>query len=112
MGELFDSLRTSVQYLVSFCSRPKTDSDIISGRFMGPVVLEVVSDALFGVAVDNVGMGVPVKFGHSRSNGFVSEERRFSISFVAILSATVAELFAICRLDLFYVLVYSTKLHP
>ena len=57
MAELFDSLpagpilRTFVQYLIAFCSR-----------------LEVACDVIFGVAVDQVGMDVPVKFGDSRSN--------------------------------------------
>ena len=58
MGELFDYLtgrtvlRTFVQYLITFCSRPKTDSDVISD-----------------VVVDPTGMKVSVKlFGDSRPN--------------------------------------------
>ena len=31
---------------------------------------EVCSDVISSVNVDNVGMDVPIKFGHSRSNGF------------------------------------------
>ena len=31
-------LRTIVQYLIAFCSRPETASDIISGRLVGPIV--------------------------------------------------------------------------
>ena len=27
-----------VQYLITFCSRPETDNDVISGRFVGPIV--------------------------------------------------------------------------
>ena len=42
---------TFVQYVIAFCSRPKLTSDIVSGRFMGPVV------------PDN-----PVKFGDPRLN--------------------------------------------
>ena len=47
MAELFDSfpgrtrfrLRISfVQYLVAFCSRPEVTSDVMSNRFVGPVV--------------------------------------------------------------------------
>ena len=57
VAKLFDSLppepviRTFVQYLIAFCSRPKAASDIISG-----------------VAVEQVGMGVLIKFCNSRSN--------------------------------------------
>ena len=46
MAELFDSLsgrtrlRTFVEYLVVFCSRPETASDIISGRLVGPIVCD------------------------------------------------------------------------
>ena len=46
MVELFDSLsdhavlRTFVQYLMAFCSRPEAASDIISGRFARPIVLD------------------------------------------------------------------------
>ena len=32
--------------------------------------LEVDSDVISGIAVDNVSMDVPIKFGNSRSNGF------------------------------------------
>ena len=32
--------------------------------------LEVDNDVISGMAVDNVGVGVPIKFGDSRSNGF------------------------------------------
>ena len=32
--------------------------------------IEVGNDVIFGVAVDNVSMAVPVKFGASRSSGF------------------------------------------
>ena len=31
-------LRTFVQYLIAFCSRPETASDVISGRFVGSIV--------------------------------------------------------------------------
>ena len=31
---------------------------------------EVDNDVIFGVAVGNVGMDVPIKFGYSSSNGF------------------------------------------
>ena len=46
MAELFDSfwavpvLRTSVQYLTIFCSRLEAAGDVISGRFVGLVVLD------------------------------------------------------------------------
>ena len=46
MAELFDSLqagpvlRTCVQDSVAFCNRPETAGDIISGRFVGPVVFD------------------------------------------------------------------------
>ena len=46
-------LRTFVQYLITFCSRPEADNDVISGT-----------------AVDNVGVDVPIKFGDYRPNGF------------------------------------------
>ena len=48
MVELFDSLSgqtrpvlctTVVQYLI-FCSRPEAASDVISGMFVGPIVLD------------------------------------------------------------------------
>ena len=29
--------RTFVQYLIAFCSRPESVSDVISGRFVGPI---------------------------------------------------------------------------
>ena len=83
-------------------SRPEAGGDVISGRFVGPVVLDKyvkfrdpssnrekfptkryfrqfffhynfrqeVDDVISGVAVDNVSMDVPGKFGDSRSNGF------------------------------------------
>ena len=31
---LYPFLRTSVQYLIAFCSRPEAASDVISGRFV------------------------------------------------------------------------------
>ena len=31
-------LRTFVQYLIAFCSRPEAASDVISGRFVRPIV--------------------------------------------------------------------------
>ena len=46
MAELLDSLAglvlrtTFVQYLFAFCSRPETTSEVISGRFGGPIVPE------------------------------------------------------------------------
>ena len=46
-------LRTFMQYLMTFCSRPEVDNDVISG-----------------VDVDNVGMDVGLKFGDFRPNGF------------------------------------------
>ena len=36
MAELFDIL---VPYLITFCSRPEDVGDVISGMFVGPVVL-------------------------------------------------------------------------
>ena len=44
MAELFDSLsgltavRTLVQYLIAFCSRAETASDVLSDKFEAPVV--------------------------------------------------------------------------
>ena len=44
MAELFDSLlvtpvlRTFVQYLIAFCSRQQTASDLISGKFVRLIV--------------------------------------------------------------------------
>ena len=47
VAELFDSLAglirlriTFVLYLTAFCSRPKATSDVIFGRFVGPVILD------------------------------------------------------------------------
>ena len=46
MAELFDSLqappvlRTFVQNITAFCSRPETTSDVISGIFVGPVLTD------------------------------------------------------------------------
>ena len=46
MAELFDSLSGRsrfadfMQYLVKFYSRPKAASDVISGKFVGPIVLD------------------------------------------------------------------------
>ena len=59
-------LRTFVQYLIAFCSRPEADSDVTSS-----------------LAVDYFGVDVCVKLRDSRSNGsrdirgadFVSNER-------------------------------------
>ena len=101
-------LRTFVQHLITFVSRPEAASEVISGEFVGPTLLdrcvkfrchslnasreilpeavgggisdsffrynfrpEVDNDVLFGVAVDNVGVGICVEFGNSRSNGFL-----------------------------------------
>ena len=41
-------------HVCAICCRPEVDNDVISG-----------------VAVDNVGMDVPIKFCDSRSNGFL-----------------------------------------
>ena len=44
MAELFDSLpagpvsRTFAQYLIAFCSRLEVASDVVSGRFVTPIV--------------------------------------------------------------------------
>ena len=40
-------------HVCAICCRPQVDNDVMSG-----------------VAVDNVGADVPIKFGGSRSNGF------------------------------------------
>ena len=40
-------------HVFAICHRPEIDNDVISG-----------------VAVDNVGVDVPIKFGDSMSNGF------------------------------------------
>ena len=46
MVELFDShltgpvLRTFVEYLITFCSRTDAASEVISGRFLGQIVLD------------------------------------------------------------------------
>ena len=40
-------------HVCTICCRPEVDNDVISGR-----------------TVDNVGVDVPVKFGYSRLNGF------------------------------------------
>ena len=46
MAELFDSLptapvlRTFAQYLIAFCSRLETASDVISGRFVGSIICD------------------------------------------------------------------------
>ena len=105
LTELFESvlaapvLRTFVQYLIAFCSRPKGPGDVISGRsvelinvkFRDPrlscsgeirprvmrdgifanvfaITSKVVSDVIFGVAVNYFGSDVCVKFGDSWSN--------------------------------------------
>ena len=33
-------LRTFVQYLITFCSRTEAAGDVLSGRFVGPIVLD------------------------------------------------------------------------
>ena len=75
-----------MQYLVTFCSRPDRDSDVISSKLVGPIVYdtfvkfrdprlnrspeippEAVGDVVFdrsndvmsGVLVDTTGMDVP-----------------------------------------------------
>ena len=34
-------LRTFMQHLIAFCSRPEAASDAIAGKFVGPIVPEV-----------------------------------------------------------------------
>ena len=100
MVELFDSLSgRPVQYLMAFRSRPEATSDVISGTFVAPIVLdkcvkfrdpcynryrEIPLEAAGGVIfvsffaltsdrkyIDNdVISDVRVKFDDSRSNGF------------------------------------------
>ena len=97
-------LRTFVQYLITFCSRPEATGGVISGRFVEPIVLhtcvkfhdhtlhyailekfhpkpseavfltvspynfrpDVDNDVISGLAIDNVGVNVCVKFGDLR----------------------------------------------
>ena len=66
-----------MQDLIVFCSRPEAANDVISGRFLGPLVPddfrpEGVGDVISDVDVERVGRGDIVKFGDSsdsRSNG-------------------------------------------
>ena len=77
-------LRTFVQKLMAFSSRLERVSDVISSRFVRPIVLdkcvkfrdprlnhsrEIQLEAISSVAVNYVGMDVCAKFGDSRSNG-------------------------------------------
>ena len=49
---------------------PKPSEAAFSTVFPHNFRLEVDNDVISGVAVDSVGMDVPIKFGDSRSNGF------------------------------------------
>ena len=47
VADIFDSLATElvlrttfVHYLIAFCSRPEATGDVISGKYMRPVVLD------------------------------------------------------------------------
>ena len=49
---------------------PKPSQAAFSTVFPYDFLPEVENDVISGMAVDNVGMYVPIKFGDSRSNGF------------------------------------------
>ena len=72
-----------MKYLIAFCSRQETASDVISGRFMGLGVPlegafstffrynfrpEVDNDVISGMVIDPGGMKAGVKFSDFRSN--------------------------------------------
>ena len=61
-------LRTVEQYLMAFCSRPKAASDVVSGRFVKPLVIDTV-----------------VKFCHPRLNHSREIPRDFSQHFYLVV---------------------------
>ena len=54
--------------LENFCQKPSDAA--FSTVFPYNFLLEVVNYVISGTAADNVGLGVPITFGDSRSNGF------------------------------------------